>query len=848
MAVEFSRPTADSGAWLTPTLAYNGNTGDYGYTTAGTAQHLFTGVPATAKTYSALTIYVDMEWSPNAGNDHATLEYSLDGGGSWIAFFTGVTTAIPRGLRQDSITPSQDLTLVQVRATLTKVGGADSGIFYRIHDMWLSGTYPDPIPVTINDGGVTATLSGLTSDISISHDVNVASVIPMTITPLDVTVALGSKTVYPDSIPINITQYDPTIGTGSSFLAGTASSIFSVNSVSNVAIGATVNADVIPMSLVASQVIVTSDGEQYFDVTISGKNLTDPNVSVMISEQVGRGYDIATIEIALTDEDLLDKAISLRYGTSTFVGFVFATTKISKLTQRLECRSLTARLTEPYSATKTVIDEALTSHDLCALYSQISGVPISITSSNLDFGGSYSRQGTILSALSNITNVTGGEFWDDNGTLRIEPNKAISDADIASAKTIDESDIFDFVVLADSVYNKGIGYVIIQNGGDENTDIIAKNNVYAEVDECSGETHFYPSPFGQMEHTIGVSSLSSVIVDRKDNISVLDTNVVVLDGAIESVDKVTLNGNLITNYDFTVGFNMMYFTTQIRGTLEVSYRAQALRGYPSVSQTPIGRFITFDVYYLDQVLQFQGFLSEDCVDGISTDGDMSCIINDTNYIVGFDFWTIAGDPEFTFYQNSVKITKSVISTPDNYLAVERASLQSMDDGSYRYQTRFPITSALGARSGSDDIPYATLTEDGDDYFTFPNYYPNISVSYEVAATKHYVQFPEIPNSTISMVIRNLNSDEICEYTLNGAVPCALNQFVPIDIANELNVTLTAIAGSNLTWIRPDSISGNATIDSFGILKVWVDIDGDYVVDTSALKARTEITLTSQVGG
>lgn len=579
---------------------------------------------------------------------------------------------------------------------------------------------------------------------------------------------------------------------------------------------------------------------QLFNITIGGDIVTIETCNISLA--MNRMYDVATFNMSELPQHELDVVIN--YGDKTFNGFVYSTQKISKLLYKIECRTYGAKLTEPYSAFTEGFDDATTSHELCALYASQADIPINITSENIDFGGSYERTGTMLSGLRNIASVTGAEYWDDGLTIQIQPNKEILDI----GTEVPPSVIFDFIATKTSVYNKGVGFITIRNGGSETSDIISKNSVYAEVDECTGEIFVFPNPYGEIEHTVGMSPLTEVQLDRLETYRMLDDDTITLNGAINSVTSLTLNGVEISDYEFEVGHNVIYFNTLKRGTVTIDYTALGYRGFTNISTTPIGRFITFDIIYLDQYIKFEGFLSPDCANTESTDGDMTCIVpSDRPYNYGFDAWTIGGNPEIIFYNGSDVIVRNVVSEVADYSNVESATLEATDGG-YRYQTRYTLKDALGARSGDDDIDYTLSSDEDGDYFEFTQYYPQVEVSYTTDAIKHHIEFPEILHGIITMLIRNENTDQACEYLLNTQIPCELNQYIAVDIIGELGIDLPQAIGRSLPYTRPNNSEAYATVNSFGGVKIWVATDGDYVIDTSSLKPRTTITLVAQVNG
>jgi len=272
---------------------------------------------------------------------------------------------------------------------------------------------------------------------------------------------------------------------------------------------------------------------QLFKVISGGLDITDKVSGASISESMNRFYDVATFTTPLLLAD--EEVVSIHFGGRVFNGFVFASSKTAERTYSVECRTFGAKLTEPYSAYTEGFDEATTSHELAALYSQKSGIPITIGSGELNFGGSYERKGTMLSALQNIANVTGAEYWDDGTGIQIQPNKSIDNMGVV----IEDREIIDTVQSKSTVYNKGIGFITIRNGGSGTDDIVSKNGIYAEIDECTGEIFVFPNPYGDIEFTKEISPLVPVETERLETVSVLDKDVMVLDAAIKNIDKIT---------------------------------------------------------------------------------------------------------------------------------------------------------------------------------------------------------------------------------------------------------------------------------------------------------------------
>jgi len=150
MANEYKRPTTVSGAatWTNIGNAYDGTgTSDnstYSSATAGDKTEVWSDFGTTTETYTALTLHVVWEFVGTPVNDYFELEYSLDGGNNWeTPIHTGQPSPTSKTDWNTSLSTSQDLSLIQVRAFLDKRSGPDAGIEARIWETYTDGEYTE---------------------------------------------------------------------------------------------------------------------------------------------------------------------------------------------------------------------------------------------------------------------------------------------------------------------------------------------------------------------------------------------------------------------------------------------------------------------------------------------------------------------------------------------------------------------------------------------------------------------------------------------------------------------------------------------------------------------------------
>ncbi len=587
---------------------------------------------------------------------------------------------------------------------------------------------------------------------------------------------------------------------------------------------------------------------QIFRIEIDGIDVTDNAENTSISRTINRLYSVASFSYSTDNaQSLIDKDVSIFCGDYTFNGFVFSVNKESKLMHRVECRTHSARLTEPFCQNMKKTENATTALELCALYEADTGIQITYLSEDIDFGGSYERDGTILTALTAIANITGSEFYEDGTGVTIEPNKAVS----GNGRALNGDEYFKFAQTSLSIMNRGVGIINIQNGELESNAVLSKNIINVDVDEEYGDVYVFCNPKGTLDSYSGCiidSTISSFTVEEKRELS--NKTHVVLKGAISSVNSVKLNGSKITNYNFSDGYNVLYFTTEMSGFVTISYNAYVQFGKAVTSKTPMGNF--FDVYmsYLDQELSMQGFINRRST--TNTDGDMIVVIDDEmNPAKGFDVFVHGGEPKIDILFNGSRYPKSFNSSPYNYTKTENLNLSPVSGGEYEARPQLPADLLTYATSYGSSIPF---TETVDHYFRFTKYYPKAKGTYSLAMNKFYIKTPIVANSDGLMLVTNKKTGEVFEYDLIlpnendlSTLPCELNQNVGIDIATRCDVNIDKCAGVTLVVTNPDDTVSYKTVQNDGFIKIFVTLNGDYVVDTAPITGRnTSETLTVDV--
>lgn len=586
---------------------------------------------------------------------------------------------------------------------------------------------------------------------------------------------------------------------------------------------------------------------QIFRVEANGEDITDSIVgNTSISLQTSRFYNVATITVANVTiaNNIIGKDIQIFYGNETFTGIAFSVNKVSYNSFAIEVRSSGIQLTEPFVQHDVSIDNANTAIALCALYASNSGVPISWLCEDLDFGGSYERNGTYITALKTLATTIGAEYYDTQGGIVIEPNKLIgpiSDFNLTS------NDYFDFAEQGITLYNKGVGIVKTTDGAFTSDDIIDDNKINIDVFD-DGAAHVYTIPNGVLSGTKGITVKSEVKQKEiVENITILDGQQIQLKAAIKDVISVSLNGNIISNYNFSDGHGVLYFTYPITGYLTVTYTGYYYEGSPEYTETPNGSFASITLDYLNQRLSHYWYIK---TDAISDDYTEEVITEDElNISKGFCAW-VSPDmaPKVELFSDG-GLFKTITTTVDDvYMDTISAHLVAVGDGTYTYTMSADKTVEMVTSFGNG-IAYTQAIIGEDRILTFDRYYGSVEITYSKTMQKFCVP-PTIIDGEIYMSIADLNTGQHYDYDIDNinsndidTIPCALNQDIPIDFVSELYLKLAEVSGKSIPMTTPSGGEQTITIGANGIYKVHVTENGDYIFNVSSLVNRTDATLT-----
>jgi hypothetical protein len=569
-------------------------------------------------------------------------------------------------------------------------------------------------------------------------------------------------------------------------------------------------------------------------VTYNAENISKKLMTATVTKSANTGYDTATIASSIP----MDAFMSIQID-SIFDGFVYSCTRNSRATYTIECRSHTAKLTTPFhSESVNIIEEASTSHTLCSQYTNGYGFAITNECQNLDFGGGYQRSGTPLSALANIANVTGAEYYPFLGGIKITPNIGIQNT---SPKVIDPKEIHDYIPIANTIENQGIRYIVV--GTESITNSI--NTIFkcdAKVEPCNGYTVVNIVPANSFSESVGISL--TAVNSRLIHDSVLSPSYTLqLETEIASITHLFIGGaELLVGFSFIL--DTIIFDEEQSGIVYIDYIGKQRIGYAPIATVSGRRYSEFQIFY-GNCDRYAFASTMNCTDDNSYRqcGDSFIITPRVmNYVSGFKM-SIFGltAPTLQFYADQEIMNVSVLPIAAPMSWVERGIL-SQEGAVWKHILRFPPEDIVEIRSAGTTISPTSYSLVGST-ISFSQFFDDVLISYTTRAFEYFVQLENEEGKRVRMVVSS------CEYPLDGmdydstnSVICSLGITIPIDCIQELGATPAQAVGKSISMSDPNGVVSNVPTDNFGVARIENSIFGTYLMNTGNIIPHSSITV------
>ena len=485
----------------------------------------------------------------------------------------------------------------------------------------------------------------------------------------------------------------------------------------------------------------------------------------------------------------------------------------------------------------------------------------------IDFTGqTYSKTSTPMSRILDMVSVIGGEAYEIDGTLQLNPIAQIPD--VATPIIIDEPSVFDFSYSANRPQTIIAKEVLINPVTD---DIYAESNIVLDYTdgEGRGELYFTPSLSSGVPYTIaGVTAREAVTSERLETFQLEGETVIKTLAGIDTIvymmtdEGVEIDPALYTLY---AGYNVIRFHDPITDGITIKYQTQSVTVYPTVTTRII---VTYDCALLDIILEilepmFSGSCSINVVDTItyengghvevSNEDDFTFIFIEargaTN-LVTEKVQSLAGGGTLT-----IKYLYTTVDWADtsfmNAISSETKAIIEILTGEVIYDALLdeyvvfldkPIDSINDIYYGNQILSGFTYVDTGAvPYISFleADLGKGVSISANITIVDITIPAPTLNHPATILDIVGCGGVTSTELSHAEDTLCDLPATFNISISGAFNKEIVDVIGKILT-----GDFGTLTVDSFGNVTVTVTTEGVYSILCDSVASGGVITVDS----
>ena len=592
--------------------------------------------------------------------------------------------------------------------------------------------------------------------------------------------------------------------------------------------------------------------DQVLRIKVNGQNETENFATGSVSRTKNRLYDVVTLDAAYEVET--HASIEATVGDFVFNGFVYSVEKTGPKSYSVECRSNNAKMTTPFVQAEDTYDEAQTSSALWDYYEERYGVTITSSEVDLYFGQNFRRNGTPLSAVSSVCDVTGSTFWDNGDGISIVPSVPFTE----KGRILFNNDIFELVIVRNDIDNDGLHRVVINESRSFDGSNPESPSCSVRIDVKSDKTVImYPSNTGALSSTRGIvpDFTSWNYFPLLTYEGAIKGTEVFLDTATNTINSVKVDG-ISVGYTHADGTDSVVFSSEQRGFVQIQYVGIAFKAKAETINIGGGDYYEIDAKVCDEWKYKQGKVPDRSSpeNGIgdptgNTDGILIITPDRMNYEKGFSILTSA-DVNFEFFEDGVVTALQVSESTEMYT---RKMTAYAEEGSVIH-IRYPVDSVVGVKQNGIVISHTKSTDaNGNTLLQLPGGMSGtFEVVYSFNANKYDIHGSH-RNGQVTMnvidpasgkfqtyYLEKTNPDNICD------VPGVFPATIPIDVAEQLNVPIGWVAGKSFAVTKNGLAVGTFQTDWYGMMYVTLNENGTYDVDTSEIIKSSRMVITAGV--
>jgi len=572
-------------------------------------------------------------------------------------------------------------------------------------------------------------------------------------------------------------------------------------------------------------------------------NITDYVISLDLNLSINSLYN--TLKISLDARNLnfnlLLSKIRFTYNTLKTEAFIIEMQYKEKKKDivTLYCRTIGAKLFQPFVENINVIDYAKDTDELIAKYSSLSGVNIINELPNLKLDIGINRGNSIGDALNKIINLFNADFYEKNTNLVLKPKKIQDNNTVKVIDFIEEEGI----QYKDTILNNGINKVIISNERDK----IIEDDIIADIFEDTGEVRLFAPDniLDRLDNNCrGLVAPFEKLQDTYTQIAILNNNnYFTLQRYAKDIVNITINNSAV---EYELKGKAIEFKENHRGILSVEYVSEYQKTYLIPKTINNKRYGDFEVIADDNYLSWFGELGENSLNG-NLDYE---VVGEPCSNIGFSILIFNNTlPNIYIFKGANKLdTSDKITIIDNYTTdkLEKITLNlNSVNNKYEAKLRFKNPILKKVRVGGQEVTnYTTELRDDFLYIQFDNMQYAVEALYSVDCYKIDIKYPLIPPETLEdyIVLEDKNYNAVININNSSCKDygCEYPKEYTFNIAKMLNVPIETIKGK--------TIENLGTINEYGEVSKTYTEDGIFTYDTTHLKDRTKIIFKANVNG
>ncbi len=618
---------------------------------------------------------------------------------------------------------------------------------------------------------------------------------------------------------------------------------------------------------------VPSDTRVIIDrsVKINGVAVDEYVVKISIVRQLDVAYNTLSMEMRgyILDETFIrnkDVRVEVTIGADEYSFIIIDADATFKNDLSIVGKTQGCLLDKPFSPESTV-KMAGNAHDVTT---DLMGEVVHVNrTANFSFGkGSFTRDGTSLSAISALLSVSGANYYEAWGEVILEPRFRIKEFD--TPNFILNDNILTDRVESSNFDGSPLVNMVVMNSASKDITSDPKITMMIPDDGSKPFFMFNPRPLytTQINANIGTFSFTTKVITYEGVLN--GERTITTDGAIDTINSFEINGTAVTGYTYEAGHNVILLSGDTTGVARISYKTSAVVNYTvNGFYSSAENTRTYKIQYLDQLLEesIPVPLGDDDTNNVPTspEGDMCYVEVPKNITRDQDFKVIVpyGSLEMfvLVFDEASPATKFQTTPPASSKgsgdtdwfsggtvqnktihANMSATIEDLGNDKYGFyipKNVDPTEFMLGDSNITMDV---YLTSDGvAKVCEIDNRYyvgSNVTVVYSLEGTEYTIPACGNSNTIKSLEIYNcdLNKTVITYPEPSDAVlSCSIPQTFTINVVTLLDVTASSAVGKTIT-----GYGGSWVVDNAGQIYVEVTTYEKVVLDCSAVEKGREI--------